>query len=289
MDTTMTVSSGGEAIVSGLIAHGVDTVFGLPGAQIYGLFDAFQQAQLKVIGARHEQACGYMAYGYARSTGRPGVFSVVPGPGVLNAGAALLTAYGANEPVLCLTGQVPTECLGKGRGHLHEMPDQLATLRTFVKWADRAEYPDVAPTLVARAFQEMLSGRRGPAAIEMPWDVFTQRTDAEAVKPFAPFPAPQPDSDRSCKAAALIMAAKAPMIFVGSGALHAREEIQELAEMIAAPVVAFRSGRGIVSNAHELGDTMAAAYKLWPQTDLMIGIGTRMELSTSFRWPFRPV
>ena len=284
----MTSMTGGEAIVSGLVAHGVDTVFGLPGAQIYGLFDAFHQAQLKVIGARHEQACGYMAYGYARSSGKPGVFSVVPGPGVLNAGAALLTAFGGNEPVLCLTGQVPTEFLGKGRGHLHEMPDQLATLRTFVKWAERAEYPDVAPTLVARAFQEMLSGRRGPAAIEMPWDVFTQRTDAEAVKPLAPFPAPRPDSDRIAKAAALIKAAKAPMIFVGSGAIHAREEIQELAEMIDAPVVAFRSGRGIVSNAHELGVTMAAAYKLWPQTDLMIGIGTRMELSTSFRWPFRP-
>src|SRR5438309_710375 len=133
----MAAATGGEAIVSGLVAHGVDTVFGLPGAQIYGLFDAFQQAQLKVIGARHEQACGYMAYGYARSTGKPGVFSVVPGPGVLNAGAALLTAFGSNEPVLCLTGQVPTQFLGKGRGHLHEMPDQLATLRTFVKWADR--------------------------------------------------------------------------------------------------------------------------------------------------------
>ena len=93
----MPVSSGGEAIVSGLVAHGVDTVFGLPGAQIYGLFDAFHQAQLKVIGARHEQACGYMAFGYARSTGRPGVFSVVPGPGVLNASAALLTAFGAQR------------------------------------------------------------------------------------------------------------------------------------------------------------------------------------------------
>jgi acetolactate synthase-1/2/3 large subunit len=229
-----------------------------------------------------------MAYGYARSSGKPGVFSVVPGPGVLNAGAALLTAFGSNEPVLCLTGQVPTEFLGKGRGHLHEMPDQLATLRTFVKWADRIEYPDVAPTLVARAFQEMLSGRRGPAALEMPWDVFTQAADTTAVTPFAPFPAPRPDSDRISKAAALIKAAKAPMIFVGSGAIHAREEILELAEMIDAPVVAFRSGRGIVSNAHELGVTMAAAYKLWPQTDLMIGIGTRMELSTSFRWPFRP-
>jgi acetolactate synthase I/II/III large subunit len=284
----MTLSSGGEAIVSGLVAHGVDTVFGLPGAQIYGLFDAFHQAQLKVIGARHEQACGYMAYGYARSTGRPGVFSVVPGPGVLNAGAALLTAFGSNEPVLCLTGQVPTEFLGKGRGHLHEMPDQLATLRTFVKWADRIEYPGAAPALVSQAFQEMLSGRRGPVALEMPWDVFTQRAETAASKPFDLFPAPLPDSGRVKAAADLVADSKTPMIFVGSGAIHAREEILELAELIDAPVVAFRSGRGIVSNAHELGLTMAAAYKLWPRTDLMIGIGTRMELPTMFRWPFQP-
>src|SRR6266700_1874124 len=289
MDQTMTSMTGGEAIVSGLVAHGVDTVFGLPGAQVYGLFDAFHQAQLKVIGARHEQACGYMAYGYARSTGRPGVFSVVPGPGVLNAGAALLTAFGGNEPVLCLTGQVPTTFLGKGRGHLHEMPDQLATLRTFVKWAERIEYPDIAPTLVSRAFQEMLSGRRGPVSLEMPWDVFTQRAQVAASKPFDLLPAPQPDPDRIKAAATLIANSKTPMIFVGSGAIHARDEILELAELIDAPVVAFRSGRGIVSNAHELGLTMAAAYKLWPQTDLMSGIGTRMELpASSFRWPFRP-
>ncbi len=285
----MTSMTGGEAIVSGLVAHGVDTVFGLPGAQVYGLFDAFHQAQLKVIGARHEQACGYMAFGYARSTGKPGVFSVVPGPGVLNAGAALLTAFGCNEPVLCLTGQVPTQFLGKGRGHLHEMPDQLATLRTFVKWAERMEYPDVAPTLVARAFQEMLSGRRGPAALEMPWDVFTQRAATGAAQMFEPFPAPLPDPDRVKGAAALVAASKRPMIFVGSGAIEAREEILELAELIDAPVVAFRSGRGIVSNAHELGLTIAAAYRLWPQTDLMIGIGTRAELpASSFRWPYQP-
>jgi acetolactate synthase-1/2/3 large subunit len=284
----MTSMTGGEAIVSGLVAHGVDTVFGLPGAQIYGLFDAFQQAQLKVIGARHEQACGYMAYGYARSTGKVGVFSVVPGPGVLNAGAALLTAFGSNEPVLCLTGQVPTAFLGKGRGHLHEMPDQLATLRTFVKWAERIEYPDVAPAMVSRAFQEMLSGRRGPVSLEMPWDVFTQAAEVGPSRPFDRFPPPQPDPDHIKSAAALIAASRTPMIFVGSGAIHAREEILELAELIDAPVVAFRSGRGIVSNAHELGLTMAAAYRLWPKTDLMIGIGTRLELPTMTRWPYCP-
>jgi acetolactate synthase I/II/III large subunit len=284
----MTTMTGGEAIVSGLVAHGVDTVFGLPGAQVYGLFDAFHQAQLKVIGARHEQACGYMAYGYSRSSGKVGVFSVVPGPGVLNAGAAMLTAFGANEPVLCLTGQVPTQFLGKGRGHLHEMPDQLATLRTFVKWAERMEYPDVAPTMVARAFQAMLSGRRGPAALEMPWDVFTQRAATGPAEVYNPLPAPLPDPDRIKDAAALIATSQRPMIFVGSGAIHAREEILELAETIDAPVVAFRSGRGIVSNAHELGLTMAAAYRLWPRTDLMIGIGTRLELPTMSRWPYRP-
>jgi acetolactate synthase I/II/III large subunit len=283
----MALTSGGEAIVDGLVAHGVDTIFGLPGAQTYGLFDAFYQRGLRVVGARHEQACGYMAYGYARATGRPGVCSVVPGPGVLNAGAALLNARGSNEPVLCLTGQVPSSFLNQGHGHLHEMPDQLATLRTFVKWAERIEYPDAAPSLVSRAFQEMLSGRRGPAVLEMPWDVFTQRTTVNKSSRFEIFPAPRPDDDRIKAAAALIATSKAPMIFVGSGAMEAGADILELAELIDAPVVAYRSGRGIVSNAHELGVTIAAAHRLWPQTDLAIGIGTRMELAR-WRWPPRP-
>ena len=286
----MSLTSGGEAIVNGLVAHGVDTVFGLPGAQIYGLFDAFHQAQLKVIGARHEQACGYMAFGYARASGRPGVFSVVPGPGVLNASAALLTAFGCNEPVLCLTGQVPTNFLGKGRGHLHEMPDQLATLRTFVKWADRIEYPDVAPAMVRPRFpgNDVGPSRAGLAGNAV-GRVHAARRGRQSADRIDPFPAPQPDPDRIKAAAALITGSKAPMIFVGSGAIHAGEEILELAEMIDAPVVAFRSGRGIVSNAHELGLTMAAAYRLWPNTDLMIGIGTRMELPASgFRWPYQP-
>jgi acetolactate synthase-1/2/3 large subunit len=288
VDIQMSIMTGGEAIVQGLVAHGVDTVFGLPGAQIYGLFDGFAKAQLKVIGARHEQACGYMAFGYARASGKPGVFSVVPGPGVLNAGAALLTAFGCNEPVMCLTGQVPSAYLGKGRGHLHEMPDQLATLRSFIKWAERIEYPGNAPALVARAFQEMMSGRRGPVALEMPWEVFTQTAETGTAQKLDPIAPPAPDPDRVAAAAKLVAQSKTPMIFVGSGALEAGDEILELAEMIDAPVVAFRSGRGIVSNRHDLGLTFAAAYQLWPHTDLIIGIGTRMELPTTFRWPFRP-
>ena len=283
----MTKLTGGEAIVSGLKAHGIDTVFGLPGAQIYGLFDGFHKAQIKVIGARHEQACGYMAFGHARATGKPAVFSVVPGPGVLNASAALLTAFGCNEPVLCLTGQVPTSFLGQGRGHLHEMPDQLATLRSFTKSAERIDHPGQAPIKVARAFQDMTSGRRGPVALEMPWDVFMQKADVADAQQLVPVAPPPPDTDRLADAAKLIAASQRPMFFVGAGAFDAADEILELAEMLDAPVVAFRSGRGIVSNAHELGLTIAAAYRLWPQTDLMIGIGTRLELP-GWRWSFQP-
>ena len=107
--------SGGDAIVQSLLKNGVDTVFGLPGVQIYGLFDALYNRDINVIGARHEQATAYMAFGYAKSSGRVGAYAVVPGPGVLNTTAALCTAYATNAPVLCITGQVPSDQLQRRR------------------------------------------------------------------------------------------------------------------------------------------------------------------------------
>ncbi|MDQ0314789.1 thiamine pyrophosphate-dependent enzyme [Amorphus orientalis] len=284
----MDVMTGGEALVRTLEAHDVDTVFGLPGAQIYGLFDALARSnRIRVVGARHEQGCGYMAFGYARASGRPGVYSVVPGPGVLNTGAALITALGGNEPVLCLTGQVPSAFLGRGRGHLHEMPDQLATLEGLTKWADRVDHPSQVPDKLGRAFQEMASLRRGPAAVEMPWDQFTNRAPVALTDPLPLQAEPPVDPDRVADAARRIADAKAPMIFVGSGAIEATEEVRALAERIGAPVVAFRSGRGIVSNRDPLGLTIAEAYELWAETDLVIGIGTRLEVP-GWRWSWRP-
>ena len=281
--------TGGEALVDALLAHGIDTVFGLPGAQTYGLFDALHRAQpqLRTIGARHEQACSYMAFGYARSTGRPAVCTVVPGPGLLNAGAGLLTAWGANQPVLCLTGQVPRSFLDQGRGHLHEMADQLGTAAGFSKWVARVEHPSLAPGLVAEAFRQMCQGRPGPAVVEMPWDVFTERAAVTPVAPFSGLLAPAPDTDVAERAAQLIAASRFPMIFVGGGAQGASAAILELAEVLDAPVVGFRSGRGVVSDAHDLGLNIAAAWRLWPKTDLMIGIGTRLEVP-GWRWPWKP-
>jgi acetolactate synthase-1/2/3 large subunit len=285
--SAQTRRTGGEALVDALRHHGIDTLFGLPGAQMYGFFDALAQSPVRTIGSRHEQGAGYMAFGYASSTGRPAVFSVVPGPGVLNAGAAALTALGCNEPVLCITGQVPTSFLGQGSGHLHEMPDQLAAMRQFYKWADRVNHPALAGASVAQAFREMLSGRRGPAALEMPWDMILSAAPVAPPVVLDPVPAPAADLAQVDALADAIRAAKAPMIFVGGGAVEAADEILALAERIGAPVVSFRRGRGIVSDAHPLGLTCAEGMKLWQHTDLAIGIGTRMELPR-WRWTFRP-
>ncbi len=277
--------TGGAAIVEALIANSVTSLFGLPGAQMYPLFDALQQRadQIRTYGARHEQTCGYMAFGYARSTGRPGVFSVVPGPGVLNTTAALCTALGCNAPVLCITGQVPSAFLGRGRGHLHELPDQLATLRTLTKWAARIERAADAPEIINEAFRQMLMGRPGPVAVELAWDVMAAQGYVTSL-PAAQIPAPQPASPAEIEAAAAILAkAKRPIIMTGSGAQHASEAVRALAEELDAPVAAFRGGRGLMPEDDELGISSFVAHELWPETDAVIGIGTRLEMPM-MRW-----
>jgi len=277
-----------DAIVQSLIAHGVDTVFAIPGVQTYHLFDAFARnaEHMRVIGPRHEQTTAYMAFGYAKSTGKVGVYSVVPGPGVLNSTAALCSAYGASTPVLCVTGQVPSAYIGSGKGHLHELPDQLATLRTLTKWAERIEEPAQASRLVAEAFLQMRTGRPRPVALEMPWDVFGMQAPVQPVTPRA-VTQTEPDPDAIERAARLLRNAHNPMIMVGSGAMHACDEVLALAEALQAPVVPFRSGRGVVSEAHPLGFNCAAGFKRWAETDVLVGIGSRLELMW-FRWPGKP-
>ena len=277
--------TGGEAIVDGLLRHGIDTVFGLPGVQTYGLFDAFALAsnRLRLINARHEQTTAYMALGYACATGRPAAYAVVPGPGMLNTTAALATAWGVNAPVLCLTGQVPSAMIGRRRGQLHELPDQLAILRSLLKWAERIAHPSQASYLVARAFQEMLSGRRGPVALEMPWDQFGATAEITPQHPLPLHPDPVPDADQIEALAKLLDNAKAPMLWVGGGALHAGREMLALAERIGAPVVSFRGGRGVVDDRHPLGLTVPAGYRLWPETDLLVAFGTRLDVPMT-RW-----
>ena len=285
----MTRMTGGDAIVDSLLRHGIDTVFGLPGVQMYGLFDAFARNanRLKVINARHEQTTAYMALGYTQSTGKPSAFTVVPGPGVMNTMGALTTACGVNTPIMCITGQVPSAMIGRGRGQLHEMPDQLATLKTLLKFAERIEHPTEAPQVMARAYQAMVSGRPGPVAVEMPWDMFPATAEVTPVEPLGKRPNPMPDPDRIAALAKLVDGARAPMIWVGGGAAEAGPEILALAEKIGAPVVSYRMGKGVVDSRHPLSLNTVGGFELWDKTDLLIGIGTRMDTAIA-RWAPAP-
>ena len=277
----------GEAVAKSLVAHGVDTMFGIPGVHMYGFNDAVAQEPIDFITTRHEQGAGYMAFGYAKSSGRTGVYTAVPGPGMLNSSAALCTAYGANTPVLCVTGNIMSHLIGQGRGQLHELPDQLATMRGFTGWAERIDHPGQAPGVVAEAFRRMHTGRIRPAAVEAPWDVF--ETSGEVVLDIDRTipPPPPPDQDRVAAAAGLIRKARNPLIVVGAGAYHAAEEIEALAERLQAPVTAHRSGKGIVSDRSPYGLLSTAAFEYWPKADLLIGIGSRLEL-VHFRWQWMP-
>jgi acetolactate synthase-1/2/3 large subunit len=279
---------GGAALVETLLRFGVDTVFGIPGVQTYEVFDALARAgdRVRVVAPRHEQAAGYMAFGYAKGTGRVGTFSVVPGPGILNASAAALTANSATAPLVGITGDIPSTFLGKGRGHLHELPDQAGTLQTFLKWSRRVDSVAAAPAAMEEALRYALSGRQGVAIVSMPWDVMSLDEDVADIAPPALeelVAAPGADPEAIETAARLIAGAEAPMIVVGGGALHAAAEVLELAELLDAPVASHRGGRGIVSEAHDLGMPGYPASKLWPQTDVLIGIGTRLELPY-MRW-----
>ncbi len=285
----MSVMTTGEVMAEALIAHEVDTVFGIPGAHMYDFNDALarRQDKLRFITTRHEQGAAYMAYGYAKSTGRVGTYTVVPGPGVLNSGAALCTAYGATAPVLCLTGNIMSHLIGQGRGQLHELPDQLALLRGLTKWAERINHPTEAGRTMAEAFRQLRSGRVRPVAIEVPWDVFGMQAEVRPVEPLAPSPPPQPDPSAIEAAARLVAAARRPLIGVGAGALAAGDAVIELARKLQAPVTAHRSGKGIVTEESPYGMSLAAAWEYWKDCDLLIGVGSRLELQY-LRWKWFP-
>lgn len=278
----------GEAIVHSLLIHKVDTIFGIPGAHMYDFNDAIaKEDNLNFIVTRHEQGAGYMAYGYAKSTGKTGVFTVVPGPGMLNAGAALCTAYGANTPVMMVTGNIMSHLIGAGRGQLHELPDQLATMRSFLGWADRIDHPTDAPKKVAEAFRQLGTGRVRPVALEAPWDVFGQYADVSLETNRTIDPPPLASRREINEAAKWISRARHPMILVGAGAYGATAEIQELAELLQAPVTAHRSGKGVLSDKHELALLSPAAHEYFAKCDCLIGIGSRLEL-VHMRWRWQP-
>ena len=277
--------TGGSALVEMLRRNGVDTVFALPGVQNDALFVALYDAGevLRVIHTRHEQGAAYMAYGYARASGRVGAYAVVPGPGLLNTTAALSTAYATNTSVLCISGQIPSDLIGRGFGLLHEIPDQLGVLQTLTKWAARITHPTQTGQLVNEAFRQLRDGRPRPVALEMPLDVMALSTEVALPAPGEPPAITMPDLELIDKAAALLADARKPLLFVGGGAVAATQEVLAIAETLEAPVVSYTGGKGIVSDRHYLAQSALAGHELWREADVVLAVGTRLH-QPQMRW-----
>jgi len=274
----MTRMTGGKAIVKSLERYGIDTLFGIPGAGLDDLFVALydEREAVRVIGNRHEQGCAYMAFGYAQSSGRVGAYAVVPGPGFLYSSAALATAYSCNTPVLCITGQVPSQQIGRGFGAHHEISDQLGILRNLTKEAIRIEHPARVPEAVEKAFRSLSTGRRGPAGLEMAPDIMAMEAEVVLRKPGMAAAATEPDPELIEKAAVLLGKARNPMIVVGGGVFGAEEELLRVAEMLQAPVTMSQNARGAVSSRHYLGLNESAGHRIWPEADVVLAVGTRL-------------
>ena len=269
-----------DLVAESLIANGIDQLYCLPGIQNDGFFDSLfdRTDRITPIQTRHEQGAAYMATGAALATGRPQAFCVVPGPGFLNTTAALSTAWAVNAPVLALAGQIPLGAQGKGHGLLHEIPDQFGILERLTKSSHRITGPEDATTILRAAFRDLKSGRPRPVGLEIAVNLWGQHAagngDGLQVDPEA---MPALDTDAIDRAASLIAAARSPMIVVGGGAQDDAEAVRQLASRIGAPVVAFRTGHGIVPDDEPLSIGMPVAHSLWADVDLVIGLGTRLQ------------
>ena len=275
--------TGGEAVVEALKREGVEYVFSIPGVQIMGVFDAlYGEKELRLVVVRHEQTALYMADGYARVKGKPGVGLVVPGPGVQNALAAVGTAYACSSPVLLLAGQIESKDLGKDGGALHEVNDQLDMVRPVTKWCKRVMEVEDIPGAIHEAMRRMKTGRPRPTEVEIPWD--TIRASGEvAFPPREPLPSPKPDQKSVRRAAELLVQAQKPLIWAGGGVIvsDCSSEMKDLVETLGAPLATTAQGKGVIPEDHPL--SLGGAYYgfgpvRWamPGADVVLTAGTRI-------------
>ncbi|MER9065268.1 5-guanidino-2-oxopentanoate decarboxylase [Mesorhizobium sp. M0902] len=266
----------GEALITLLEAHGVDTVFGIPGVHTVELYRGLARSKIRHVTPRHEQGAGFMADGYARASGRPGIAFVITGPGLTNTITAMGQARADSVPMLVISGVNATPTLGKGLGHLHELPDQRGMMEKVALFSHRVTEAGELPGVLARAFALFSSSRPGPVHIEIPTDVMTMPADGivPLLRNSAP---PGPDVAAIAEAARLCASASLPLILAGGGAKAAEAPLQRLAERLGAPVVQTANARGLLYR-HPLGvpasPSLKAVRALMAGADLVIAAGT---------------
>lgn len=276
---------GGQAAIALLEAYDVDTVFGIPGVHTLDLYRGLADRKMRHVGVRHEQGAGFMADGYARASGKPGVCCLITGPGLMNAATPIGQAYSDSVPMLVLTSVNASEDLGKGRGRLHEITDQHAAIAPLTGLTrtirDAAELPEA----MAAAFALFETGRPRPAVLNLTLDML--RAPA-ALPPMKQRRAARPqarDADLAA-AAALIDGAQRPIVIFGGGCMDCAAEARAFIEKSGALAVSTTAGRGIIPDSHPatLRGTLqkSATQKALAEADLVIAVGT--ELGETDSW-----
>ncbi|MGH3384424.1 MAG: thiamine pyrophosphate-binding protein [Nocardioidaceae bacterium] len=293
----------GDLLVGLLVAHGVDTIFGLPGGQTAALYDAIDRHEgtIRHVGVRDERSAAYAADAYARLTGRVGVCDATVGPGTAKLPSGLGEALNSSIPVLAIVSELPSSTEARRyRGATSQSMDQAGLLAPVTKWlATVRRQEDLAP-LVRRAFREATTGRPGPVALILPQDVLDEAprppepTTDEQARRFGSFPAIRalPDPVDVARVADLLRGAQRPLVLLGGGALASgvAELVVPLAEAVGAAVATTFSGKGSIDEGHPLAvgvlSTMgtSAAAGAAQEADLLLLVGSKAGSGTTLGW-----
>ncbi|MFQ5566259.1 MAG: thiamine pyrophosphate-binding protein [Paracoccaceae bacterium] len=276
----------GEALMHLLEGYGVDTVFGIPGEHTLELYRGIETSNVRHVLVRNEQGAGFMADGYARASGKPGVCTLITGPGVTNAATPLAQAYADSVPVLLISSANRIDSLGKGWGCLHEITDQRAVTAPLTAFSAMVHTPGEVPELIAQAFTVFLSRRPRPVHISIPIDLLGAPVSSHwqaripPVRPVAP-----PEAIRA--ASELLARAKRPVILVGGGAQDAGPCVCRLAEHLDAAVISSNAGKGVVPESHPLslgGGMITKAVRAYLESaDVILSIGCEISETDSFQ------
>jgi len=285
--------TGGKALVQSLKAAGVDTVFGIISVHMLTIYDALRdEPGIRLIVPRHEQGAAFMADGYARTTGRTGVYFTSTGPGAFNSACAVHEAWVASSPTLQITGNIETRYLDKGKGFLHEANNQLGVFRELGAQANRISKIEEITYAVREAFTRLQDQRPHPEMIEIPIDIQYASADVEIVSPGPPN-RPAPDPKAIAKAAEVLRNARQPVIWAGGGVNRsgANSSLRRVAETLGAPVVMTTAGRGAIPDDHPLaigawtGDRDVKNFLA--ECDVLIAVGSRMAGQMTGNWTIK--
>jgi 5-guanidino-2-oxopentanoate decarboxylase len=280
-----TNQTGGQAAIALLERYGVDTVFGIPGVHTLELYRGLAESKIRHVAVRHEQGAGFMADGYARASGKPGVCVLITGPGMTNAATPIGQAFSDSVPMLVLSSVNATDDLGKGRGRLHEITSQQAAMAPLTAFSRTVRQAQDMPAAYADAYRIFEAGRPRPVHIELPLDLLAApgpRLGERAAIATPPAPAP----DLIAKAASLIAGARRPVILAGGGMVDHGGVVKALAEKIGAAVIPTVAAKGAVPDSHPLclGSTLSLppTQELLRSADVVIAVGT--ELAETDSW-----